>query len=151
MTLRPEYRLGHSEFNGFLFAPIGEDRTGIELTIFSALTRLGLDPWREAARLAALSRKAATQALAATMSKLPEGDWTASELEAIAARLVGLLPGPTPQTASDTVEKTKPKSGLVTWLVWFAVLVLAIFLIAQGLQSSRDFEPPWSESAATQQ
>ena len=28
MALRPEYSLGHSQYNDFLFAPIGEEETG---------------------------------------------------------------------------------------------------------------------------
>jgi hypothetical protein len=61
MTLRPEYSLGRSAYNDFLHAPLGHDAAGTELTVLSALTRLGLDPWAEAARLADLSRPAAAQ------------------------------------------------------------------------------------------
>ena len=50
MTLRPEYALGHSEYNAFLFAAVGEEKVGT-LTVLTALTRLGIDPWQEAARL----------------------------------------------------------------------------------------------------
>ena len=48
MTLRPEYSLGHSEYNAFLFAAVGEEKVGLPLTVLTALTRLGFDPWREA-------------------------------------------------------------------------------------------------------
>lgn len=54
MPLRSEYMLGHSEFNEFLFAVVGEERGGQQLTVLSALARLGLDPWGEAARLSKL-------------------------------------------------------------------------------------------------
>jgi hypothetical protein len=57
MTLRPEYSLGHSEYNAFLFAAVGEEKAGLPLTVLTALTRLGFDPWREAARLSDLPRK----------------------------------------------------------------------------------------------
>jgi hypothetical protein len=40
-------RLG-SEFDDFLFAPIGEDRNGMLLSVLSALARLDIDPWQEA-------------------------------------------------------------------------------------------------------
>ena len=46
MTLRPEYSLGHSEYNAFLFAAVGEEKVGQPLTVLTALTRLGFDPWR---------------------------------------------------------------------------------------------------------
>ena len=54
MTLRPEYSLGRSAYNDFLHAPLGHDAAGTEFTVLSALTRLGLDPWAEAARLCEL-------------------------------------------------------------------------------------------------
>jgi len=93
MTLRPEYSLGHSEYNAFLFAAVGEEKTGMQLTVQTALIRLGFDPWQEAARLSGLSKAAAIQALTAAMARLPEGNWNASTLPEIAARLVGSLPG----------------------------------------------------------
>ena len=93
MTLRPEYSLGHSEYNAFLFAAVGEEKVGLPLTVLTALTRLGFDPWREAARLSDLPRETAARAFAVTIAMLPEGDWKASESEAIAARLVNWLPG----------------------------------------------------------
>ena len=81
MTLRPEYSLGHSEYNAFLFAAVGEEKVGLPLTVLTALTRLGFDPWREAARLSDLPRETAARAFAVTIAMLPEGDWKASESE----------------------------------------------------------------------
>ena len=57
------------------------------------MTRLGFDPWQEAARLSDLPRETAARAFAVTIARLPEGDWKASDSEAIAARLVNWLPG----------------------------------------------------------
>src|SRR5690348_17851602 len=91
MALRPQFSLIHSEFNEFLFAPVGEEEHG-PLTVLSALTRLGIDPWREAARLSDLPRAAAAQALAAIIAALPEGDWKMTDSSAIADRLVQRLP-----------------------------------------------------------
>ena len=93
MTLRREYSLGHSEYNAFLFASVGEEKIGMPLTVLTALTRLGVDPWLEAARLADLSKEAALQAFTATIARLPEGDWKATDAGAIAARLLKWLPG----------------------------------------------------------
>ena len=97
MTLRPEYSLGHSAYNGFLHAEVGEEANGIMLTVLTALTRLGIDPWQEAARLADLPRDVAVTALAAALARLPAmspgGNWKAADAEAIATRLAGLLPG----------------------------------------------------------
>lgn len=92
MTLRPEYSLGHSAYNDFLFGSLGQDAAGTEVTMLSALSRLGIDPWQEAARLAALPRDAAAEALAATILRLPDRTGRDAEVPKIAARLVALLP-----------------------------------------------------------
>ena len=92
MTLRPEYSLGHSAYNDFLFGTLGQDAAGTEITVLSALSRLGLDPWQESARLAALPRDEAASALAATIARLPDGTWPEAEAAKIAARLVAALP-----------------------------------------------------------
>jgi hypothetical protein len=104
MTLRPEYSLGHSPYNDFLFAVIGEEKTGMPLTVLTALTRLGFDPWQEAGRLSDLPRETAARALAATIATLPEGDWKASESGAIAARLVSWLP----KRSSEAIPLVEP-------------------------------------------
>ena len=44
-----------SEFDAFLFAPIGEEKNGMLLSVVSALARLNIDPWQEAANLATLA------------------------------------------------------------------------------------------------
>ena len=49
-----------AEFNDFLFAAIGADAGGTYLTVVSALARLDLDPWAEAAILARLPGGIAT-------------------------------------------------------------------------------------------
>ena len=47
-----------SDFNDFLYAPISEGRNGMLLSVLSALARLDVDPWEEAAQLAQLPREA---------------------------------------------------------------------------------------------
>src|SRR5260370_11602459 len=94
MTLRPEYSLGHSEYNAFLFAAVGEEKVGLPLTVLTALTRLGFDPGREGARSSDLPRETAARVFAVTIAMLPEGDWKASEAEGIAVRLATRPPRP---------------------------------------------------------
>jgi hypothetical protein len=43
-----------SEFDDFLYAPIVEGGNGMVLSVLSALARVNVDPWDEAARLARL-------------------------------------------------------------------------------------------------
>lgn len=153
MTLRPEYSLGHSEYNAFLFAAVGEEKIGLPLTVLTALARLGVDPWQEAARLSDLPRDAAVRAFAVTIAKLPEGDWKASDAEAIAARLVNWLPGrsapPIPSSAAARVRGTMNNSRPSTWLIWGAVFV-AVLLLTLYLQPERNLESP-SGRETTQQ
>src|ERR1700742_3475712 len=75
-----------SAFNDFLYAPVGEEENGMVLTALSALARLGVDPWAEAARLSALPRDAATKRLSAIISGSSHGQWAASAVNDIAAR-----------------------------------------------------------------
>jgi hypothetical protein len=142
MTLRPEYSLGHSPYNAFLFAAIGEEQVGGPLTVLSALTRLGFDPWQEAARLAGLPRETAARVFAVTIAMLPEGDWKASESEAIAARLVNWLPGQVPQAIpllqGEYVDNKRTKLRIATALAW-GVLAAALLFFTLNLFSNNNF------------
>lgn len=133
MALRPEYSMHHSEFNEFLFASVGEEKSGQELTVFSALSRLGLDPWGEAVRLSELSKEAAIGALAATIAKLPHGDWKKSETQSIAARLVNFLPGrgslPARPQNTKGLEEHRPSSVFRNWPVWVAIVAAVLIVV----------------------
>jgi hypothetical protein len=140
---------GHSfsprniEFNAFLFAPVGDDKNGMVLTVVSALARLGLDPWNEAGRLAGLPRIAATQALARMIGKLPVGDWQSSDLSDIAGRLTVLLPTAV-TVASFPGEPSRPgravASRAAAWALILLLLVGATFVLAR--HAAPDISPP---------
>ncbi len=142
MTLRPEYSLGNSPYNAFLFAAVGEEKVGLPLTVLSALSRLGFDPWQEAARLSELPRETAARVFAVTIAMLPEGDWKASESEAIATRLVNCLPGRSaavlPSAGGARAAGAAPLASAmiqmrtVNWLVWVA-LGVAVLLVGLHL------------------
>src|SRR5271170_8089798 len=82
------------EFDDFLFAPIGEDSNGMVLSVLSALARLDIDPWQEAANLSGLPGGAATQRLASLIAALPDESSAYPDPATVAARLVALLPRP---------------------------------------------------------
>jgi hypothetical protein len=92
MTLPARYSLLHSDLNEFLFASVGDEQSGMPLSVVSGLTRLGIDPWEEAARLATLPRAVAAAALAPIIGALPVGRTELSDNLAISHRLVTLLP-----------------------------------------------------------
>ena len=135
MALRPEYSLIHSEFNDFLFALVGEQKNGMQLTVLSALVRLGFDPWREAARLSELTEEAATSALAAAISALPEGDWTGSNSRSLAVRLLDRLPkhvSPKGKSLPDnSIGDQKPNSMAQKWMVWIALAIAVLVALSR--------------------
>ena len=81
-----------SEFNDFLFAPIGEDRNGMLVSVLSGLARADVDPWQEAAKLAQLPGETATRELAALIGALPDRAASFQDPRTIATRLIALLP-----------------------------------------------------------
>jgi hypothetical protein len=119
-----------SEFNKFLFAPIGEDSNGMSVSILSVLARSGADPWQEAENLAQLSKETAISRLAPMIQASCES--AASDLDArrTAMRMLTLLPrrlnlgrSSTPATATGSVLNSQ-------WL-WFYVMFMSFMLGSQ--------------------
>ena len=134
MALRAEYSLGHSELNDFLFAVIGEEENGAELTVLSAFSRLGLDPWKEAARLSELPKQAATDVLMGLIADFPSGDGKISESLKIASRLVKLLPESGSRfarpAAGEGIEHQDAESDARKYLVWFIMAAVIVVVVA---------------------
>ena len=80
-----------SSFDSFLFAVIGEERSGMALSVVSALARLDMDPWTEAAALSGQSAASAEKRLTGLLSSLPSGQLVSLAPETV-RRLVALLP-----------------------------------------------------------
>lgn len=91
---RPSATFLGTEFNNFLFASIGIDRIGGQLSVVSALARLDMDPWDEAEKLSQLPRDSAAQKLISWMSRFPELASGYDDKTKTAKRLVALLPDP---------------------------------------------------------
>ena len=81
-----------SRLDNFLFAEIGTGESGATLTMISAFARCGSDPWVEAARLSALPRAGASEALSQFLGKMPSAWCNLSDRPATTARLLNLLP-----------------------------------------------------------
>jgi len=71
MTLRRSFRPLRPDLDKFLFAAVGDEIDGIPLSMISALTRLGLDPWQESGRLSSLSSREAVEQLARLIAEIP--------------------------------------------------------------------------------
>lgn len=79
-----------NDLDRFLFAAVGEDRNGNTVTVLSTLARIGLDPRKEAADLAVMSRKKAQIRLASLLTDF--NDVPSLDSDAAATRLTKLLP-----------------------------------------------------------
>ena len=126
----PGYSLLNSEFNDFLFAPIGEERNEMPLSVLSALTRLDIDPWQEAARLTQLPKEPATRSLASMIEGLPGGRWAISDSGTIAARLVQLLPPRNNAKAPPNAEAPAVAAGRDSRQVILALAVMWLIFTA---------------------
>lgn len=126
-----------SEFEDFLFAPVGEDGHGMLLSVLSALARLNIDPWREAAKLAGMPVKTATERLASLIAALPDGPSEEHRNSvAIAARLIALLPRPVvshpPARRSLLGAGAKPKPRLILLAIFLALMLVAQYIATNG-------------------
>jgi hypothetical protein len=128
------FSLQNSEYRAFLYAPIGDGENGMVVTALSALARVGVDPWQEAATLARMPKDAASQRLSSIISGLPNGQWAQSDAGRIAAGLIALLP--TPKSALAPLRGTpiwkRPMSLRVAAIVFLILLDAGVFLVLRS-------------------
>jgi hypothetical protein len=136
MTLPSPFTLPRSQFNEFLFASIGKEGNGMPLSVVSALARLEIDPWQEAARLSDLPKELAAAALERLIRRLPAGGWDQVETRTIAARLIELLPRRDARPGSgQSGSGKKASSPAVIWLIAVALGAAVLFsVLANGAQ-----------------
>jgi len=130
MALRKQFALVNSEFNDFLFAPVGEEGNGMMLSVMSTFARLNIDPWREAALLSELSKEKAVEALAPIIARLPDARWAVADTREIAARLVALLPRRAvagPARAIAVKSLAKPNARTTVLLIVLAAAAALLF------------------------
>ena len=90
------------------------------LNVVSALTRLDVDPWEEAARLAALPKVLAAEALEPMIARLPIFRRQQSDNLIISQRLVELLP-----TSQQAAMPPQEQTGATAQRCFDAAMVLA--------------------------
>jgi hypothetical protein len=130
MALPARFSLLHSDLNDFLFASVGEEHNGVTLSVVSALTRLGLDPWEQAARLTPLPKARAAEALATLIARLPIRRTLSSDDLAISQRLVELLPD---QKSAPLQGRERVAAGQKKY--WGAMIVLATVALGAAILS----------------
>lgn len=106
------------------------------LSVLSALTRLGVDPWLEAARLSDLPKHSAITTLSGMIARLPAGRWEPSETRGIAVRLVEFLPPRRSAAAANQAKAGAIKRVGVpaVWLIVVALAAAAFLGMAAGSQ-----------------
>jgi hypothetical protein len=139
MTRSASASLQRSEFDDFLFAPIGDERNGMLLSVISALARLDLDPWLEAASLARMPKETATKRMTSLISALPDRTSAHRDPEAIAARLIALLPRPGASSALQREPLLARSAATKTRIITFVIL-MTFLLTTQFLM--RSSQPP---------
>jgi hypothetical protein len=133
---RPAANLG-AEFNNFLFA-IAAETDGGTVSVLSALARLDLDPWGEAAKLARLPKELAAHRLAGLIAPCASGTAPA-QARRTAAKLVALLPSgftlPAPQAPAGVPAAQGPAiahaRSILSFLLIFVVAMLGIQCVAR--------------------
>lgn len=121
------------DYSPFLFAHMWVEPSGMPLSVNSALARLNLDPWREASRLASMEKTPAALILSRAIARLLNRP-TSADAEAIAARLIKLLPDQA--GARETQDRhAHGERGLRLWVprltAWRWCLILGFaYLIA---------------------
>ena len=113
-------------FERFLFASVGEDLNGAKVTMLSVLARLNLDPWEEAAGLAASRRDAAVSRLGMLLSRCRDVPALATGNSEVARMLAPLLPGSAPASAAG--DDTRRKLTFSPAILLTAVIVTMILL-----------------------
>jgi len=142
------------EFNDFLYAPIGAEKNDMPLSVLSALTRLNIDPWMEAAELSELPSDTATLRLASLIGRLPRGQGAQADAKAVAHRLIELLPvrgGLNVQAAGS--RRGMSGSTFAKVLMGAGLVIVVLMFAANREPSSRGawIDPPVSGTASPPQ
>lgn len=146
---------GVPDYSGFLFAQVWMERSGMALSVVSALARLNLDPSREAVRLATMPRAAAAIILSKTIATLPNPP-AAVDVSGTAARLIKLLPdlsATVPLAAAYSARmqaSARWRALLPRWKLWL-IFVLAgcvVYLWIASGSIGRESGDPRSVPAA---
>jgi hypothetical protein len=150
-----------TDLNDFLFTSIAADSTGMHLTMLSALARKGVDPWVEAAGLAALSREDATQKLVLMLAGVPNGPSPGDDTASLAARLVAhlhsspkpwLKPTPSPEAGARGAEPPLASFSALPKSIRLAIYsVVALILIVVGYQALASSEGEIPDDTGQQQ
>lgn len=126
------------EFEPFLYASVGEDMRGSPVTVLSALARLNLDPWAEAAELASLGRETAATRFGTRLSRVRDVPALGQTHGRVGRELIHLLPERAARFAGSGPASTD-RGRLTPGAVWpIAAALLAVAQMFFGGSSGTD-------------
>jgi len=117
-----------SDYDAFLFAELGEDRTGAAVTVLSALARLDLEPWTEARELSRLGREDAQVRLTTHFEAITDIPALALASEGRAETLVSLLPKRAPLRISKSLEAGTNNSPSIS-ISWTTMALIGVVVL----------------------
>jgi hypothetical protein len=140
-------------YDEFLYAQLGEEANGMQLSVLSALARQNVDPWEIAERLTSLPREPAILFLTPLLKCIPEG---LAAAEDTAARLIALLPSRDSATAKRgffTNGQDSPQPDLAIDKMWLIIAFGLYMLFSQvlfaGLSPGEITGKPLSSATST--
>jgi hypothetical protein len=148
MTQSDVFAFRDSGLGTFLFAEVGTEMNGSELTVLSVLARLGQDPWELAGQWAKLPKATIIERLTQSIVQMPLSEQARRNARQTATRLILLLP-----TQALLPNRTRSMTArLPRWLptaLGAAVLIISISIImftnrnpdAPGMTLSRQSVP----------
>lgn len=152
MDHRSRFSTLSASYDDFLFAPVCEDPNGLRLSVLSALARFNVDPWEEAARLAAMPKQIAETTLLSILDLVSGRSWKSSEAAAAAAQLVRLLPRLDEAAATATADaRTGTAHRTNYWWLWLAFWIAMTFMMPHRQTPPPNPTASTSDSGATSQ
>jgi hypothetical protein len=127
-----------ADFERFMYTDVAIEQNGMPLSVLSALSRRGIDPWQEAERLSQLPRSEAADGLARTLAGLPTFRSSLADTSTIASRLVALLPSP--KSTGPAVRLPEAKEALNVaprWMVLGMVAAVVAGLLLPNAASKK--------------
>ncbi len=140
MENRTAVAIPSSRYDSFLFAVICDEPSGTQLSVLSALTRVDIDPWEEAARLSAMTEPIARRRLMSVLDRASISSWNPSQSEAIASRLIERLPSTTDRDRSAATRPLEANGRVLIFLVCWWSFAIATSIVSSYQQRTRDTE-----------
>ena len=146
---RPSFSSLSARYDEFLFAPVCDEANGMRLSVISALARMNVDPWDEAARLAAMPKAIAEKKLASILNLASGSSSKSPEAEVIAARLIRLLPKPGESPRTLTAGGAASAAQWTSyWWVWVCFALTMSFLMPHHTATTANQGTVTSDSGA---